>query len=261
MRFLYEYRTADNAIRRDEIRAADRDAAFAALKARGIRPARMTEAPGVLNKIFGKGKRWLAIVVLGIIVVFAVVENLRRDVTAVPQVLVSSFDSPTRRQVIGDAEVIARGIRTGWADVFELEGDRFLASFAIPGVPAGQRSTTEEKLREALDNKPSKHPNLPNIQTSLEARQIRAMVEGMKEELRQFLADGGTIAEYGAELVKRQEREVEYYQRAKREIEGAYRARKSYGDVERLLRDRNARLRKMGIRLVVLDEEMSGQEK
>ena len=37
MRFVYEYRTSGNEPRQGEIRAADRDAAFAALKARGIR--------------------------------------------------------------------------------------------------------------------------------------------------------------------------------------------------------------------------------
>ena len=60
------------------------------------------------------------------------------------------LDDMTRRQVIGDTAVIEKGVRVGWADVFETEGERFLASFAIPGVKAGQRSTTEQALQEAL---------------------------------------------------------------------------------------------------------------
>ena len=44
----------------------------------------------------------------------------------------------TRRYPIGDAAIIEKGILTGWSDVFEHEGDRFLASFAVPGVKAAQ---------------------------------------------------------------------------------------------------------------------------
>ena len=66
MKFVYEYRTSDNALHSGRIAALDRDAAFAALKARGIRPARLVEAPGLVNKVFGKGKRWIAIVALSV---------------------------------------------------------------------------------------------------------------------------------------------------------------------------------------------------
>ena len=66
MKFVYEYRTSDNALHHGSVAAADRDAAFAALKARGVRPARLVEAPGFLNKLFGKGKRWIAIAVLSV---------------------------------------------------------------------------------------------------------------------------------------------------------------------------------------------------
>ena len=60
VRFVYQYRTHDNAVRSGEVSAADRDAAYRALKEKGIRPSRLEEAPGLANKIFGKGKRWIA---------------------------------------------------------------------------------------------------------------------------------------------------------------------------------------------------------
>ena len=65
MKFLYEYRTSDNAKHSGTICAASRDAAYAAIKELGVRPSRVVEAPGFFNKLFGKGKRWLAIGVLG----------------------------------------------------------------------------------------------------------------------------------------------------------------------------------------------------
>ena len=57
MKFIYQYRTSDNEVKRGEIVAPDREAAFQLLRAQGIKPARLEEAPGVFNKLFGKGKR------------------------------------------------------------------------------------------------------------------------------------------------------------------------------------------------------------
>lgn len=68
MKFRFEYRTSDNVLHRGEIAAPDRESAFARLKEQGIRPARLEDAPGLGNKIFGKGKRWLAIALLAILV-------------------------------------------------------------------------------------------------------------------------------------------------------------------------------------------------
>ena len=78
MKFNYEYRTSDNKLHGGVVRAASRDDAFAVLKARGIRPGRVTEASGVFNKLFGKGKRWIAIVALAVALVVAVIFLLRQ---------------------------------------------------------------------------------------------------------------------------------------------------------------------------------------
>ena len=64
MKFLYTYRTPDNKQHRGEIAAATKEAAYAALRAQGIKAGHVDEAPGVFNKLFGKGKRWMAIAVL-----------------------------------------------------------------------------------------------------------------------------------------------------------------------------------------------------
>lgn len=78
MKFNYEYRTSDNKLHEGVVSAASRDDAFAVLKARGIRPGRVTEAPGVFNKLFGKGKRWIAIVALAVALAIAVISRLRQ---------------------------------------------------------------------------------------------------------------------------------------------------------------------------------------
>ena len=53
VRFTYEYRTSDNALHKGVIDASDRDAVYVALRARGIKPSRVDEAPGLFNKLFG----------------------------------------------------------------------------------------------------------------------------------------------------------------------------------------------------------------
>ena len=73
MKFNYEYRTSDNKLHGGVVSAASREDAFSMLKARGINPARVTEAPGFFNKLFGKGKRWIAICVLAAALVAALV--------------------------------------------------------------------------------------------------------------------------------------------------------------------------------------------
>ena len=247
MKFLYEYRTPDNEKHDGTICAADREAAYAALKKQGIKPSRFSEAPGFFNKLFGKGKRWIAIGVLTMLAAVLAVIVVRDGGSAVE--LLDTLDSPTRRQVVGDAAIIDKGIREGWSSVFAEEGERFLASFAIPGVPAGQRSTTEDEIRAALSRKVA-----ATADDSIEVRQIKAMVEGMKEELRQFLADGGTIRQYGRRLVQRQEEELGYYHRAKKAIDAAAKDKKNASSVSQLLDKHNEGLRRMGIRPVVLTE-------
>lgn len=251
MKFLYEYQDKANKRHRGVLNAPTRADAYAALKAQGIKPIHCDEAPGFFNLLFGKGKRWIAIIVLGALcLVLAVVVG--RGVLTAPQPssVEESFDSPIRRQIIGDAAIIEKGLRTGWADVFDAEGDRFLASFAIPGVAPAIRSTTEEKLREALETQ-----TLGNSTTqTLEARQIRAIVSGMKKEINKLLKDGWTLREVGIALVRRQEQEIGYYERAKTEIETAAKSKMSPKALEELLDRRNDSLRKLGIRLVSMPE-------
>ena len=252
MKFNFEYRTPDNAKHSGTISAPDREAAYAALKKQGIKPSRFAEAPGFINKLFGKGKRWIAITVLGALCGALALAALtfRRENTALHFSLFtfhSTLDAAMRRQVIGDAAVIEKGVRTGWADVFELEGDRFLASFAIPGVPPAVRSTTEAEVLKALD---AQHDASSAETEGLEARQIRAIVAGMKDELREFMKEGGSVTSYGRRLVERQEQELGYYNRVKTELETAVKSGADESTLEALWEDRNAALRAMGVKLV-----------
>ena len=133
--------------------------------------------------------------------------------------------------------------------MFEKIPEYTFASFAIPGVKAGQRNTSEKEFTLALEAQCG-----IDSSDSLEARQIKAMVEGMKNEARSYIAAGGTIVEYGKRLTERQDAEIAVYNRVKADLEKARYAMfddafMSYWE------KRNDELRNLGIKTVGLGEE------
>ena len=145
MRFLYGCKTRENERRSGEILAQSRSAVYAELKKQGVRPYKVELAPGFLNWLQSLGKRTAAIVLLALgVACFIALWRGERDEAETfkdkATAFADRFENKTRRQVIGDAAIIEKGICNGWADIFPEEGERFLASFAIPGVSAGQRN-------------------------------------------------------------------------------------------------------------------------
>ena len=230
--------------------AASREEVFAELRKRGIKAIKVVAADGskANGEVRGVKKRIVAalvVLVAAAVGIAAYFGGIRTGGTAEP----SFATDQTRRQIIGDAAIIEKGIRNGWADVFELEGERFLASFAIPGVKAGQRNTSEKEFALALEVKCE-----IDSSDSLEARQIKAMVEGMKNEARSYIAAGGTIVEYGKRLTERQDAEITVYNRVKADLD---KARTSMPDDAFIAywEKRNDELRNLGIKTVGLGED------
>ena len=255
MKFIYSYNTHQNERREGlSISAPNRDAAFSELNRQGIRPYRLYPAPGLWNKVLALGWRGFAIIglaaVLGVSVTISLVQRkeLERD-DDVREIVSGAITSKVRRQLIGDQGVIEKGIRTGWSDAFSHEGERFLASFAIPGVPATVRTTNVAALEEALKRK------VEAVETDgMEARQIKAMVEGMKDELRAFLTAGGTVEQYGRRLVARQNEEIAIYTRTSNEIGQAVKSNLGKSEIAELVDRRNEELRRMGVKPIQMPD-------
>ena len=89
----------------------------------------------------------------------------------------------------------------------------------------------------------------------METRQIKAMVEGMKDELRRFVAAGGTIEQYGRRLVARQDDEIAIYNRANNEIEQAAKSNLGKTEIAELVDRRNDELRRMGIKPIQMPKD------
>ena len=257
MKYTYAYKTSDGVRHEASMDAPSREAVFEALRARGIRPIKVVAADG--SKANGEEARrgsrlsYLVLLVLPVLLVLAVGAWLAlRDGAASgppdqPDASQSFLTSQTRRYPIGDAAVIEKGILTGWSDVFEREGERFLASFAVPGARAGQRNTTADELAESLARRVE-----ASASDGIEARQIKAMVEGMKAEARAYVAAGGSLLEYGRRLTERQDAEIAIYERAKADLEAA-KGTKSDSELIALWQSLNDRLRNLGIRSIPLD--------
>ena len=254
MKYTYAYKTSDGVRHEATMKAASRDEVFATLRKQGIKAIKVVAADGskANGEIHGVRKRVVAALVAFVAVgvgIVAYFSGTRSGGDLGDSAAVSFATGQDRRQVIGDAAIIEKGIRNGWSDVFTLEGERFLASFAIPGVKAGQRNTSEKEFTAALENK-----CVAVDSDSFEARQIKAMVEGMKNEARRYIAAGGSIVEYGKRLTERQDAEIAVYNRVKADIE---KARKTMPEADFMSywEKRNDELRNLGIKTIGLSDE------
>ena len=266
MKYIYAYKTSDGIRHEDTMNASSREEVFAELRKRGIKAIKVVAADGSKANGEIRGVRRRVVIILLALVALSVgitayltgtnFGTKRSDLVVPNSAVIDTVSNPyasaanvdkTRRQVFGDEAIVAKGIRTGWADVFALEGDRFLASFAIPGVKAGQRNTSLKEFEAAINSMCEINPN-----DSPEARQIKAMVEGMKDEARQYIAAGGKIVDYGKRLTERQDAEIAIYERIKSEIE---KAKDTLGEDEFMdvWERRNEELRNLGIKTVGLE--------
>lgn len=247
MKYTYAYKSSDGSRHEASMDAESREAVFEALRKKGIRPIKVIAEDGskANGEIRGVRRRVVGVAAVLAAIVAVIATSLYNRVSAPT---LPEFESgQTRRQIIGDTAIIDKGIATGWSDVFPEEGDRFFASFAIPGVRAGQRNTTVEEIKAALDR---------DVEVSdsdgLEARQVKSMVAGMKAEARAYINAGGSIVDYGKRLTERQDAEIAIYERAKAEIDHA-RKTMSQDDFIALWEVRNDQLRNLGIKLVPLE--------
>lgn len=243
MRFVYEYRTRDNSIHNGVISATNRESAFAKLRAQGIKPARLGEAPGFFNKLFGRGKRWLAIAALALTAVyFAVLWCGERSLN------VSGGAVAPRHQIYGDPAIMAEMERSSYESVFPGAAERYLAVFAQPGELSRQISFAfRDDMVSALSVSEHKEVSICDGD-GREQRELKQIVNGMNAELRRYLANGnGTVESYVRRLFERQAREIRIYKSIERELAGQ-------GDPS-LYSLKNAELRAVGLRSIPFPEQ------
>lgn len=253
MTFTYQYRTSDNKLHGGVIRAASKEAAYAALKAKGVKPCRVDESPGFLNKLFGKCKRWIAIGVLASVLVvsafyiFRMAQEARREMYA----------SEARGQIYADAATLQAYEADGWAGVFADAGDRVLVAFAQPGkqVDVDSLSIRPESLNTRLVRIDPADAD--------EVKRMKRIVNGMKLELGRYCAAGGNAHGYVERLVERQSLEGRIAGYLEKEIDTLRRRAERLEDKSECLakwREKNVTLRDMGFKTIPLPEDWEMSE-
>ena len=232
-KFHYFYQSRENENLDDWIVAKSRDDAYAQLRKRGIKP----------YKVVGKDpiawKRWTAIVVLATALAGTYAW------LAVRPAPIAEEEQFVRHQIYGAESVIRNGTSTDWAVCDLDEGERFLAKYAQPGVPVSSARIDLNKIAVALENALKRRLE-PQDGELLEYRQIKQIVEAMKDELRAYIAHGGTARLYIDRLQDRQSQEVAYYNAANQELETAKKTM-SDDDLYALWAAKNAELRAIGL--------------
>jgi hypothetical protein len=260
VRFVYEYRTSDNVRHDGEIAATDREAAFRALKEIGIRPGRLETAPGFFNKYLGNWKLRLA--AIGFFAVTAVGVSLpfvssyfvgTREEQAVPPAPVTEtslyvdengFAKPIeRRQIWGDEAVITAAARQNWRVIFSNPAERLLALFAEPGMRLSMLPRLPDSLQEDMEKALRTRLTISPDELD-EYRQMKCIVEGMKAELRDYVAAGGNLTGYIRRLQARQNEEVAFLEKARVELEKQI---ESGADPVTAWQEMNKRIREQGL--------------
>lgn len=240
MKFLYAYKTADNVRHEGAIRASSKESAYATLKANGIKPIRVDEAPGFFNKLFGKGKRWIAIVFLAIVAVVSILYAHRTKVEA------AGVNFEDRAQLYGDPAVIGAASERGWCATFPDIGDAWLARHAIPGAKCDCESRSPEMpaIADALMSGRKRDVEI-GIGDLEEVAKMKRMVNGLKRELCAYVEAGGFIRKYMHRLDIRQRAEAGILESVRRDLQRT--------DDQEVWKRKNAELRAMGLPMVAAE--------
>ena len=239
MRFTYTYKTSDGVRHEGAIEARSKSEAFTVLRKQGIRPIKMFDPPkSTWQKI---GFRWPAIAILG---AFVIVLLFRlQTAEKIPEAL-------PRRQIYGDAATIEGGVKTDWAEVFQEKGDRFLAHFVQPGKVDAPPPITVNAVQAVLGVKARILKD-----DSDEVRQVKCMLNGIKNEARAYLAAGGRLEVYMERLEERQRMEDAYFAKTAAELKKLEQFVEGKGaqvkeSVLHEWKTRNGELKAMGLRTI-----------
>ena len=239
-KFHYFYQSKENKNLDGWIVAKSRDDAYAQLRKQSIKP----------YKVVGKDpiawKRWAAIAVLAVALAGTYAWLALRSEPVAPD------EQFVRHQIYGAESVIRNGISTEWSACGLDEGERYLARYAQPGIKVAYRRKTPETA-SAVEASLSRHLEVEDSEL-LEYRQLKQIVESIKDELRAYIKSGGNVDGFLDRLQERQGQEVAYYNAANQELENA-KATMPEDELYNLWAAKNAELRAIG--LPMLKEPLS----
>ena len=261
MKYTYAYKTSDGIRHDDSMNASSREEVFAELRKRGIKAIKVVAADGskANGEVRGVRKRVVAIIAIGVGIAAGVVAYMGGAYSGVAVVANPETMSP-RHQIYGDPATMETFERGDFGGILPREGDKMLAIFAQPGklmcakganprrwvTGNGEQGTVfEAYAKEELGA--DKDIQIA-ADDSREVRELKQIVNGMREEMREYLANGnGTPRSYWRRLNERTLSEMQIYERTRRELEKETRPE--------VWEQKNEALRRLGLRTIAAPNE------
>lgn len=152
--------------------------------------------------------------------------------------------------------------RGDFGGILSRDGDKMLAIFAQPGKLMCAKGANPRRLEGIGNREEGKERNMAQVfeayakdelgtdkdiqiaaEDSREARELKQIVNGMREEMRRCLANGnGTPRSYWRRLNERTAQEIQIYERTRRELEQE--------TSEEVWEQKNDALRRLGLRTI-----------
>lgn len=260
MKYTYAYKTPDGVRHEAAMEAGSREEVFERLRKDGIKAIKVVASDGskANGETRSKGRPALVAVAIATVLVAGIAAYIgaSRLSRQEPQPVASDSMSP-RHQIYGDPAIMAEFERGDFSKAFSRTGDRLLAWFAQPGrlmCPAGADPRHVTESTYILLEKFASTELSPDADVSIdqgdsrELRELKMIVNGMRQEMREYLANGnGTPRSYWRRLNERTAREMQIYERTRREME------KETSDEVR--EQRNEELRRLGLRTIPTPSE------
>ena len=253
MKFTYAYKTSDGVRHEDSMNASSREEVFTILRAKGIKAIKVAAADGskANGEVRGLRKRAVFALVALAAAVAGVIAYLGGERTGAATAANSEAFAP-RHQIYGDPVIVGALERGDFTPVLPREGDRLLAIFAQPGKLMCARGADPRRLPQAQADsfaayaaaELSAEKDVQLIdEDSREAKELKQIVNGMREEMRVYLANGnGTPRSFWRRLNERTAQEIQIYERTRRELEKE--------TSEEVWERKNDALRRLGLRTI-----------
>ena len=278
MKYTYAYKTSDGKRHEAEMDAPSREDVFVALRAKGIRAIKVVAADGSKangewgtgNGEQGTGKdppsprlrmaRGIFRITFSFLVLLLATLAIHRTLEFRSDLNSTNSNGLTgrgadrriaapRHQIYGDPAVTG-GFEVGdFGDALPREGDRLLAWFSQPGRVTCPKGTSPAALRRLDDSGVAALAAVAGSDEALaesdsrEVQELKQIVNGMRREMREYLANGnGTPRSYWRRLLERTREEAQIYENARRELEKVR--------DQAVWDERNAALRRLGLRTI-----------
>ena len=258
MKYTFAYKTSDGVRHEDSLDAESRDEVFEVLRGRGIRPIKVVAADGskANGEIRGLRKRAVFMLVVFAALVAGVVAYLGGERTGAATAANSAANAP-RHQIYGDPATMEGLERGDFAAHLPRTGDQMLAVFAQPGKLMCAKGANPRLLDAAMeaafvayakDELAAERDIAIDAGEERELRELKQIVNGMREEMREYLANGnGTPRSFWRRLNERTAQEIQIYERTRRELEKE--------TSEEVWEQKNDALRRLGLRTIANPSE------